>query len=148
MDEEMTPQETTVEPAEPESFEPESEGRRLVLDELRIQGGQMYMISARVVEMTVESKAGQFQSVRGYVRIAPDNLWIHMPVEPDRLVDESGNIAMLTALLHYVGRALDVEVLTLAFDRLELEAAMAATRRKIERFEIGDKRQKNDSIEL
>ena len=118
------------------------EGAALVLGAMNLTGDeQVTLVSCKVIEMTFESKAGDYQAVRGFWRVAPDNLWAHVPVhDPGKLVDEAmGNVGLLTKVHHVIASALDAEVYAVASERADrqvaakdIEAAM-----KVRRYDAG-----------
>ena len=117
-------------------------GAKLVLDAMNIEeDDNILLVSCKVVEMTFESKAGDYQAVRGFWRVAPDNLWAHVPVhDPGKLVDEAtGNVDLLAKVHHVIASALDAEVYTVASERTDRQIAAkdveAAT--KAQRYDAG-----------
>jgi len=101
-------------------------GSALVLAEMGMTGDEKVMlVSVKVVEMTMESKAGDYQAVRGYLRVAPENLWAHIPVySPGQLVnDGDGNVGMLREVYRVLAKALDAEVYHVASERADQAVA-------------------------
>lgn len=100
-------------------------GKLLVMGELGITGGgnEMLMVSGKVLQINVESKAkaGEYQNdTRAYVPIAPDNLHVHILVQdPAQYVDESGDLGLLAHVLGRIARTVDMEVVSVASMRLD-----------------------------
>jgi hypothetical protein len=120
-------------------------GAQLVLDAMDIEEDEnILLVSCKVVEMTFESKAGDYQAVRGFWRVAPDNLWAHVPVhDPGKLVDEAtGNVDLLARVHHVIASALDAEVYDVASQRANVQATAADTKAatKTRRFDAGGTR--------
>ncbi len=98
-------------------FENES-GRKLVLESLGItERDKALLVTGLVTQITVESKAGDYQSVRAYLSIFPDNLQVSiLIVNPAQMVSED-NLSILGQVVKRIGRALDMAVVELADTR-------------------------------
>jgi len=123
-------------------FSEDGEGRKIILSELHLADKQneVVLVSVKVESFTVESKAGDYQAVRGYAQFAPENLWIHVPIyDPASLVGPEGDVDIFATVFRYVARALDAEVYGVASRRADVAAAKVDIEAKIapRRFEAG-----------
>lgn len=126
-------------------FDGDGPGRALVLealglDELR---NEVRLITLKVVRFTCESKAGDYQAVRGYAEFEPQDLHIHVPIyDPGQLVKDSGDVDIFAAVFKYVARTLDMEVYAVASERQDVAAAAANAKERTapKRFDVRDVR--------
>lgn len=98
-------------------------GTKLILEAMGLTGDEKTMlVNCRVVEFTVEAKVndGNFGSARGYVRLEPEDLRIHVPIhDPGKLVDDAGNVDVFGQVYRYISRELDLAVFDAASRRVD-----------------------------
>jgi len=113
-----------MEEEQTEGFFENEEGRKLILGQWNlIDGQETMMVSCEVAAFTIEAKAGEYQAIRGYAQVEPENLWIHVLVHnPAQLIDESGDVQLFGSVFRYIARELDMAVMDTARNRLDREA--------------------------
>lgn len=120
-----------------------AEGAAMVLGEMGLSGDESFLlVSCRVVEFTVESKVndGNYGSARGYVRLEPENLRLHVPVyNLGECVDDTGNVGLLGAVYRYVARELDRMTFQVATERVDRVVVEREQERAVKeaRFDAG-----------
>jgi len=134
-------------PLEKENIDPlpweHGPGTKLVLEAMGLTGDEQAMlVSCRVVEFTVEAKVndGNYGSSRGYVRLEPEDLRIHVPVyNPRQLVDDAGNVDVFGQVYRYISRELDLAVFDTASRRVDQAVAAKDAEAAVQsqRFDAG-----------
>jgi len=111
----------------PNPFFENDPGRKIILDKWNLtdQGNEILMVTCRVAGFTIEAKAGDYQSTRGYVQLEPEDLKIHVPVyNPGQKIDQAGDVEIFGSVFRYIATELDMAVVDIANRRLDRAIAV------------------------